>query len=82
MPIPSMRFLPSSVPLKTAFPAIGLAQARPPEAPTHQSNVFQQGDDLVAIVEMPGVNKEDLNIRARKTQSASLGRRRSITQSL
>jgi len=29
-------------------------------------NVFQQGDDLVAIVEMPGVNKEDLNIQAKE----------------
>jgi HSP20 family protein len=29
-------------------------------------NVFQQGDDLVAIVEMPGVNKEDLSIEAKE----------------
>ena len=29
-------------------------------------NVFQQGDDLVAIVEMPGVNKENLNIQAKE----------------
>jgi len=29
-------------------------------------NVFQQGDDLVAIVEMPGLNKEDLNIQAKE----------------
>jgi HSP20 family protein len=28
-------------------------------------NVFQQGDDLVAIIELPGVNKEDLNIQAK-----------------
>jgi HSP20 family protein len=28
-------------------------------------NVFQQGDDLVAIVELPGVNKDDLNIQAK-----------------
>ena len=30
-------------------------------------NVFQQGDDLVAIVELPGVNREDLNIQAQRT---------------
>jgi HSP20 family protein len=30
-------------------------------------NVFQQGDDLVAIVELPGVNKGDLNIQAKET---------------
>ena len=28
-------------------------------------NVFQQGDDLVAIIELPGVNKENLNIQAK-----------------
>ena len=28
-------------------------------------NVFQRGDDLVAIVELPGINKEDLNIQAK-----------------
>lgn len=30
-------------------------------------NVFQQGDDLVAIVELPGINKGDLNIQAKET---------------
>ena len=28
-------------------------------------NVFQQGDSLVAIVELPGVNKTDLEIQAK-----------------
>ena len=28
-------------------------------------NVFQQGDDLVAIIELPGINKEELNIQAK-----------------
>jgi HSP20 family protein len=28
-------------------------------------NVFQQGDTLVAILEVPGVNKEDLDIQAK-----------------
>jgi HSP20 family protein len=27
-------------------------------------NVFQQGDDLVAIMELPGVNKSVLNVKA------------------
>ena len=26
-------------------------------------NVFQQGDDFVAIIELPGVSKEDLDIQ-------------------
>ena len=30
-------------------------------------NVFQQGDDLVAIVELPGLRKEDLNIQAKES---------------
>lgn len=29
-------------------------------------NVFQKGDDLVAIIELPGVNKNDLNIQAKE----------------
>lgn len=29
-------------------------------------NVFQRGDDLVAIIEVPGVNKADLNIQAKE----------------
>jgi HSP20 family protein len=34
-------------------------------------NVFQQGDDLVAIIELPGVNKADLTIQRKKTRYAS-----------
>jgi HSP20 family protein len=29
-------------------------------------NVFQQGDDFVAITELPGVNKDDLNIQVKQ----------------
>jgi HSP20 family protein len=38
-------------------------------------NVFQQGDDLVAIVELPGVNKEDLNIQAQENTIRIAGRK-------
>jgi len=38
-------------------------------------NVFQQGDDLVAIVELPGVNKEDLNIQAKENTIRIAGRK-------
>jgi HSP20 family protein len=38
-------------------------------------NVFQQGDDLVAIVELPGVNKEDLNIQAKENTIRVAGRK-------
>jgi HSP20 family protein len=38
-------------------------------------NVFQQGDDLVAIVELPGINKEDLNIQAEENTIRIAGRK-------
>jgi HSP20 family protein len=38
-------------------------------------NVFQQGDDLVAIVELPGLNKEDLNIQAKENTVRIAGRK-------
>ena len=31
-------------------------------------NVFQQGDDFVAIIELPGVSKEDLDIQAKESR--------------
>jgi HSP20 family protein len=36
---------------------------------------FKQGDDLVAIVELPGVNKEDLNIQAKENTIRIAGRK-------
>jgi len=38
-------------------------------------NVFQQGDDLVAIVELPGVSKKDLNIQAKENTIRIAGRK-------
>jgi HSP20 family protein len=38
-------------------------------------NVFQQGDDLVAIIELPGVSKEDLNIQAKEDTIRIAGRK-------
>jgi HSP20 family protein len=38
-------------------------------------NVFQQDDDLVAIVELPGLNKEDLNIQAKENTIRIAGRK-------
>jgi HSP20 family protein len=29
-------------------------------------NLFQQGDDLLAIVELPGIDKDDLQIQAKE----------------
>jgi HSP20 family protein len=38
-------------------------------------NVFQQGDDLVAIVELPGVNREELTIQAKDNTIRIAGRK-------
>ena len=38
-------------------------------------NVFQRGDDLVAIVELPGVNKADLSIQAKENTIRIAGRK-------
>jgi HSP20 family protein len=38
-------------------------------------NVFQQGDDLVAIVELPGVDKENLSIQAQENTIRIAGRK-------
>ena len=38
-------------------------------------NVFQQGDDLVAIIELPGGNKDDLNIQAKENTIRIAGRK-------
>ena len=38
-------------------------------------NVFQQGDDLVAILELPGVDKNELNIQAKENTIRIAGRK-------
>src|SRR5262245_44866122 len=38
-------------------------------------NVFQQGDTLVAILEIPGVNKDDLDIQAKDNAIRISGRK-------
>lgn len=38
-------------------------------------NVFQQGDDLVAILELPGIDKKDLNIQAKENLIRVSGRK-------
>ncbi len=38
-------------------------------------NVFQQGDDLIAIIELPGVDKAELNIQAKNNTIRIAGRK-------
>jgi len=45
-------------------------------------NIFQQGDDFVLVVELPGVAKSDLSIEAKETRYASLARKRSNTKKM
>ena len=40
-------------------------------------NLFQRGDDLVAIIELPGVNRNDLNIQV-KNDSIRIAGRKSV----
>jgi HSP20 family protein len=39
-------------------------------------NVFQQGDDLVAIIELPGIDRSDLNIHAKDNTIRIAGRKK------
>ena len=45
------------------------------EGPFPPINVFQQGDDIVAIVELPGVAKNDLQIQAKENTIRIAGRK-------
>lgn len=36
------------------------------QGPFPPINIFQQGDDILAIVELPGLDKKELNIQARE----------------
>jgi HSP20 family protein len=38
-------------------------------------NVFQQGDDLVAILELPGIDKDDLQLEAKNNTIRISGRK-------
>lgn len=38
-------------------------------------NVFQQGDDLVAVIELPGVDKDSLDIEAKENTIRIAGRK-------
>ena len=45
------------------------------QGPFPPINVFQQGDDIVAIVELPGVDKNDLQIQAKENTIRIAGRK-------
>jgi HSP20 family protein len=43
-----------------------LQDATTSRGPFPPINVFQQGDDILAIIELPGVNKDDLQVQAKE----------------
>jgi HSP20 family protein len=45
------------------------------QGPFPPINVFQQGDDILAIIELPGVNKKDLQIQAKENTIRISGRK-------
>src|SRR5262245_20656724 len=45
------------------------------QGPFPPINVFQQGDDVLAIVELPGIDKNDLQIQAKENTIRIFGRK-------
>jgi HSP20 family protein len=45
------------------------------QGPFPPINVFQQGDDIVAIIELPGVDKSDLHIQAQENTIRIAGKK-------
>ena len=45
------------------------------QGPFPPINVFQQGDDILAIIELPGVDKKDLEIQAKENIIRISGRK-------
>ena len=49
------------------------------QGPFPPINVFQQGEDILAIVELSGVDKNDLQIQAKENTIQNLGKERCQT---
>jgi HSP20 family protein len=52
-----------------------LRDATTSSGPFPPVNVFQEGEDFVAIVELPGINKEDLQIEAKENTIRIAGKK-------
>jgi HSP20 family protein len=55
--------------------AIGSGTPRQGMGPYPPINVFHQGDDVVAIIELPGVSKSDLEIQAKENTIRIAGKK-------
>ncbi|WP_091963990.1 hypothetical protein [Bradyrhizobium shewense] len=56
------------------WPATG-CKISPPLAGFPPINVFQQGDDILAIIELPGVSRSDLQIQAKENSIRIFGKK-------
>jgi HSP20 family protein len=45
------------------------------QGPFPPINVFQQGDDILAVIELPGIDKNDLHIQAKENTIRISGRK-------
>ena len=45
------------------------------QGPFPPINVFQQGDDILAVIELPGIDKDDLQIQAKENTIRIAGRK-------
>ena len=52
-----------------------LQDATTSRGPFPPINVFQQGDDIVAIIELPGIDKNDLHVHAQENTIRVSGRK-------
>ena len=75
MLIRSTRCSNSNVPLKGTLSSDWLQDLTTSRGPFPPINVFQQGDDVLAIIELPGVSKSDLQIQAKENSIRIFGKK-------
>jgi HSP20 family protein len=62
--------------LEARFASDWLSDLTTSRGPFPPINVFQQGDDILAIMELPGINKDDLQIQAKANTIRIYGKKR------
>jgi HSP20 family protein len=61
--------------LEASLASDWLGQATTSRGPYPPINVFKRGDDLVAIIELPGISKDDLAIQAQESTIRIAGKK-------
>jgi HSP20 family protein len=62
--------------LEARLASDGLSEMSASRGPFPPINVFQQGDDILALMELPGVDKNDLQIQAKANTIRISGKKR------